>query len=417
MKASELFSGSGVEVGQVIPIAGGGLPVHSVNGKSYLVTGTLATIASYPLLETTHLGLCVAMPTATKRATASNFGHLGVVYAGTSYYMCSNSETIKQSTDTTTWNAITGATVIASPVDLVKFGAFAVWADSAAVNGGYISGSVATAIPSSNASTAIAVNSTETLGVMLRSATDCLTATAANGAWTVRVSTMTSPVTQHIRWSQAGNRFIKLATDGKAFTNTDGFTDSDRGVIPGITAIAPLAAALAFKSRHSAATASATVFGVMATPTGGTSTAHIIRTTDGVNFTATALNTLLDSRCNFGAAPSVININEVLYLYSSPKSYTFGGYILKSTDHGATWTKCPIPSQPTWAASYSVHTLTYANGIIFGALQAGANDVVSSYAAGMPATHVGCVKAEDMPVASSYVAGTSLQVPLYVRVK
>lgn len=390
-------------VGELIPLVGAASSNPAIGGAEYLETGVLKPIAGYESLLTAAPGLTCTIGTAqtsTNQVTGHIVGGNGYFYGLTATGSFLNYVTSLSGT----WDSVSGSENGVTNSDLFMFGNRCIRVS------GLTSNSVLTNVNTDVSTTASmvcgAANSAGTLGVMAASTNgvDGNIYTSVNGsAWTSRTPIGGSPVARLAMWCQPAGVFIYLGANGSVYSSTDGFTLTNRGAaVVGATAAAIEGDVAA---KFWSASATSTMF-IANFTVGGVTSAYIVRTTDGVNFSSSRVADAIGMRIVSGPRLAYVEGRYIVYSFSTATASGQPLVFSTSADDGATFVRGAVPISQTGPSTARI--VGEANGAKF--YLAGENGLINTVSTFNSATHVGWLW-------SLATAASPNNVPYYVRIK
>lgn len=389
-----------VPVGGLLQLAGASGPNPTIDGAEYLKTSVLKAIAGYEGLVSSAVDVTavVATPALTVQSAvdgaliaANGYTYGGPAASGTALRYTTNPVGVA-------WQDV--AVASSAVTDAFVFGTRAIIVPSVSSLFSLLNGALTTVTMTLSQNSG-AANDAGTLAVTARSVNGVAgnITTSTNGtAWTDRTPTggFSSTVVA-CDWNQPGGLFFFVGQNGHVYTAADGYTLTDRGAIAGATAVS--ISGNAFKSKARSATSSIML---LTLTIGGVTTPHIVRTTDGVTYSATPLATTLQLD---GFAPvlsaRITYIAGKYVIYQASASGVASSIFYTSADDGLTWQKNSVPVNPALPTT-ALALLAPGNS---GQILALYSTTVLTVLPGLTATHVGVSK----PL--SDVA------PYYVRIK
>lgn len=389
-----------VPVGGLLQLAGASGPNLVIDGAEYLKTSVLKSIAGYEALLTSAVDLTVAVGTPGL-STISDASGVLLAANGWLYGVGSSSSLPSKTSDplTVAWSSLGG--VAAVPTDGFVFGTRGVIVAGSTIwsllNGTRtdITPTVAQTVGAANDAGTLAVTAANLNGVAghITTSTDGLT-------WTDRTSTGGVGISNGVAlcdWSQPGGVFMYVNPNGHVYTASNGYTLTDRGAIAGATAAS--VASTPFKSRSRSATSNLMLLNLTI---GGVSSPYIVRTTDGVAFTATLAATAL-ALDGFVTATglAITRVDGKYVIYRSAASGVTSSIYYTSSDDGLTWQRGSVPINPAMPTTALLLLAPGNSGQVLAMYTAFNLAVLTS----LSATHVGIAK------------NLSAVMPYYVRIK
>lgn len=330
----------------------------TINGIEYLRYGVLKGSAGYSSLlsDWPALGFNTNNGSTYSHGGGTSSGSL-ILTDGTRYYSFNQGTNVPPTYGTSltsAWQTPVTAAPTSQSLDAFRFGSSGttlISLGNANTTNCYIVGTNATAFSITAASSAGAANTAGTFGVIVKGGTAVagnVYTSNAGTTWTSRTpsgGSLTASVA-FATWSPVGNCFIYIDSNSNVGTTTDGFTITSRGTL-GVGTIQ----SAGFQTLTNASSSASTLMAVYS-PTNGKS--YICRTTDGINFTAPAANTLFNG-----------------YTYVSSIQYFNGAYyalcnqvLFKSTDEGLTWSRVPYIVPTPYTSLWYLLSVQLLNGNI-----------------------------------------------------
>lgn len=400
MRDMEEFFGGPAEVGGLMPLFGA-TDNPTISGKEYLRSGIIKAIAGYSDLLTKLPGMIWNVGTLLGSGSAVG-ADAYVVHAGSTYYAFASGVTPKYSATLAAWAAV-GNDSSTAPRDAFSFGVYAIEVTSGSCY--YFSGSLGAAIAGISNRNCGAANAAGTLGVLCFMPTGVGSIhTSTDGvAWTSRTpSGGTAGGIYRAAWSIPAGAFIYLRSDGNAYTTADGYTLTAQGSC-GVASVAIENLA----SRFNLSLADRNLFSVKGTYGGAANTCCLVKTLDGITYTAATWLSL--TGISPASTPVISNVNGTLVaIIRFESKASDAGVVFTSADSGDTWTRAAVPMLAESPYSAKLANVQYLNASIVSVDSEGYLGIHASLAA----THIG------MPVARQVagIAGTST-VTDYVRIK
>lgn len=424
MSSFTQFTGSAVPFGQLISLWGDQTN-PTIDGIEYLKTGVLKSSTGYSSLVSNWPSLGLNVQTGSAYSfEGGNGGNNFYLTDGTRYYVFSSAAGVSAIYGTSATSAWTTPVAGSNAInDVCRFGTSGtlIAVGTTATNNYYVTGITATAIPTTTAIMfTTASNTAGTLAVMCRAVFNGVNQiwTSTNGTtWTSRTPTGSATSSNIVRamWSPVANCFVYLDSTAVAWTTTDGYTLTSRGVPTGLAAGAVNDTGLA-NNLFCASSASSTLFTIQQSSVG-----YIVKTTNGTSYTATPVSSLFPGKST-STYPKLVYMNSAYYAIFVNGINAPSSNIYKSVDEGATWAPVsnifisPLTRSGSGAFYYTDYVNVFNGNIIAmaraGTITTGSYGVLSSYDA---ANYIG------VPRESSELAGLAsndANLPIYyVRIK
>jgi hypothetical protein len=421
MSTLSQFTGGGSPVGSLLPMWG--VPTNpTIGGAEYLRTGSVKSITGYTQLLTTAPRLCFTVSTQPNNTVAHINPATAIRYAGSNYYVMGSSNggaPYTATSLTSTWvNPTVDTDVTLS--DLFTFNSYCYHFVTASLVIYRLSGAVGLSVNLTSGNTYFcgAVNTAGNLGVAV-STMDAVAGrihTSTTGAtWTSQTPSGGS-ATQALFavWQPVSSTFAYMDGNGLIHTTANGYTLTNRGTPSGLTVVQSVYTGgtnttKGAQSSFCAASSSVTLLSVRGTLSGVVNQQILIRSADGINFTATPWSSLI------GFTPSATpKISEqagvfIAILPAVTGRITDTESAWQSTD-GVTWSPLPIPMNTAQGLTALINEYRYMNGsyvVLTDSSQVTPPFTVASLAA----THVG------VPLASTVLTSNGATLTHYVRIK
>jgi hypothetical protein len=401
---SQFFSsgGNSIPLGGVLGISGASASYVEGN-LEYLKFGSWKSIVGYEALATAAPGAVFITGTLGKNVLAAR-----TVRKNTVWYLISDAYAAWSATLDGTFGTVTFSNAL---YDVVSFnGVIVIWSNSP-TNSRYLQGTASYDLPTTALRYCGATNSTGTLGVAFNSfngGAGSSTSSTDGTTWTNRTPTniVSSGAAVAAVWSPVSNNFVVCTTAGNLVTTADAITCTNRGIPSGLTLI-NITPAGRPASDYVAASAGVTLISVWGTYQGVANTPLLIRTVDGVTFTATPFTALgMDV---YGSRVGLMYDGIHFYASAHDNPRTYSATVWRSVD-GLTWEIAPRLLDPLVASTVLSGNLYYINNTYINMPTTSGSPVFTS---SLTPTHVG------VPVISYQVqmATTTALIQNYLRIK
>lgn len=401
---SQFFSsrGNSIPLGGVLGISGASASYVEGN-LEYLKFGSWKSIVGYEALAAAAPGAVFVAGTSGKAIEIARTVRKNLVW-----YFISDAYAAWSATLDGTFGTVTFSNAL---YDVVSFNNIIVIWSNSPTNSRYLQGTASYDLPTSDLRYCGATNSTGTLGVAFNAfngGAGSSTSSTNGTTWTDRTPTniVGSGTAVAAVWSPVSNDFVVCTTTGNLITTTNAITCTNRGIPSGLTLINTTPAGRP-ASDYVAASAGVTLISVWGTYQGVANTPLLIRTVDGVTFTATPFTAL-----GMDVYGSIVGLMyDGIHFYASahdnPRHYS--DVVWRSVD-GLTWEVVPRLLDPSAASTTSSGNLYYINNTYINMPSSSGYPVFTS---SLTPTHVG------IPVSSYQARLTTdmMQIPNYLRIK